>query len=81
MAKDKNIQVECYSGSRYGEHPLAFVYEGRRYTIANIIRQWRMPEGLCFRILTQEEKPSLEGQLFDLIYLEYEDEWNVFPMA
>ena len=74
MAEDKNTRVECYSGSRVGARPLAFLYEGRRHTVAAVIRQWRIPEGLCYRVITDEELR------FDLIYLEDEDAWDVIPL-
>lgn len=67
--------VECYSGARYGERPLAFVWEGKRQEIAAIPRQWRLPEGPCYRVITQNEEK------FDLIYLELEDEWQVYSLS
>lgn len=66
--------VECYSGARYGERPLAFTWEGKRHEIAAVQRQWRMPEGPCYRVITHDEEK------FDLIYLEEDDEWRVFPL-
>jgi hypothetical protein len=67
--------VECYSGARYGERPLALFWEGKRYEIAGIQRQWRLPEGPCYRVITQEEEK------FDLIYLQVEDEWRIFSLV
>jgi hypothetical protein len=75
MAQDVDAQVECHSGSRYGERPLAFVFEGQHHNIAAIVRQWRMPDGLCFRVVTQSE------QHFDLTYIEDQDHWRIFPVA
>ena len=66
-----NVQVECYSGVRYGERPRALILEGERMEIAAVLQQWRLPEGPCFRVITQDEMK------FDLFYLEAEDEWQI----
>lgn len=75
MAEDKDTPVECYSGSRYGERPLAFHFDGKRHIVASVLRQWRISEGLCWRIITDDELR------FDLIYLEAEDNWNIIPLG
>ena len=33
--------VECYAGSTYPEHPRAFVWQGARYVVTRVLRQWR----------------------------------------
>jgi hypothetical protein len=63
-------QVECTSGSRYGERPLAFNWDGERLEVAGVQRQWRTPWGMCYRVITQDERT------FDLFYLEGEDLWK-----
>ena len=73
MAQD--VKVECHSGFRYGEHPLAFETEGQRHLIAAVLRQWRTPQGLYFRIITEDEKR------YDLAYLEHEDRWEILLLA
>ncbi len=75
MGERLKTEVHCYSGARYGEHPLAFEWEGKHYEIAAIQQQWRLPDGPCYRVITQEE------ERFDLVYLEHEDRWGVFPMV
>jgi hypothetical protein len=75
MPEDKNARVECYSGSRYGEHPVAFTCEEKKYSVAAVTRQWRTPEGYCYRVITQEEL------LFDLMYLENEEVWEVIRIG
>ena len=74
MAERLKPVVECYSGARYGERPRAFTWEGHQHEVAAVQRQWRMPEGPCFRVITQME------ERFDLIYLESEDAWQIYPM-
>ena len=66
-----SVQVECYSGGRYAERPKALIVGGERMEIAAVLQEWRLPEGLCYRVITQDE------QRFELFYLEAEDEWRV----
>jgi hypothetical protein len=63
------------SGSRYGERPLAFTWDGERLEVAGVQRQWRTPEGMCYRVITQDE------QLFDLLYLEDQDLWKAVSLS
>jgi hypothetical protein len=37
----KKIQVECYSGFKINERPMAFTYQGRRREIQDIIDPWQ----------------------------------------
>ena len=71
MDESLNVKVECRSDAGYATRPLAFWQEGIRHEIAAILGQWRLPEGLCFRVLTQDETR------FDLFYLEDDDSWQV----
>ena len=34
------IEVECYSGYRADERPVAFTYKGRRWEVAEILDRW-----------------------------------------
>lgn len=75
MVERLKSNVECHSGSRYGERPMALIFEGQRREIAAVQRQWRLPDGPCYRVITQSE------ERFDLIYLEHADTWRVFPLT
>jgi len=63
------------SGSRYGERPLAFTWDGERLEVTGVQRQWRTPEGMCYRVITQEERS------FDLFYFEDEDLWKAVSLS
>jgi hypothetical protein len=69
--------VECYSGSAYGERPMALTWQGRRYSIREILSQGRTPLVKWFRIQTDA------GDLFELSYNEaaedstLEHEWQI----
>jgi hypothetical protein len=56
--------VECVSGSAYGERPTAFTWQGKRYIIQEILSQGRTPQVKWFRVLTDA------GDLFELSYNE-----------
>jgi hypothetical protein len=63
--------VECYSGSRYAERPLAFSWEGTRQEIAAVEAEWRTSAGRCFRVRTREDVRFL------LVYNESPDDWQI----
>lgn len=67
--------VECYSGGEYAERPRAFEWDGKRYQVAEILARWRMPDGPGFRVATPD------GMLFELIYRERADRWEVLPVT
>jgi hypothetical protein len=67
--------VECYSGSRYGERPVSFEFIGRRHSVKDVTRTWRSPEGLHFRVTTEEE------ERFELTYHEGTGEWSIADLA
>ncbi|MCJ7622520.1 MAG: hypothetical protein MUO76_03380 [Anaerolineaceae bacterium] len=64
-------QVECHSGSRYGERPIALRWQGQRLEILAIEVQWRSPEGPCFRVRTGQDL------VFELVYSESDDAWHI----
>lgn len=74
----EQIQVECYSGYKANERPIAFTYHGRRLKISEIIDRWYeggvkpdQPVIDYFKVRTSE------GQVFLLRYLSLFDAWSV----
>ena len=65
--------VACRSDSLYPERPVAFYYEGKRWCVVKIITRWRSPGFRHFRVLVEEES------VFELVYDETEDRWQVEP--
>ena len=63
--------VECHSGYAYAERPVALQWEGSRREIEEILDQWRIPGGVCFRVRTTD------GNVFELFYGELYDEWRI----
>jgi hypothetical protein len=72
--------VECYSGSTYGERPMALTWQGKRYTILEILSQGRTPMVKWFRVRTEA------GDLFELSFNEaagespLEHEWQILKL-
>jgi hypothetical protein len=74
----ERIEVECYSGYRANERPLAFIFEDRRWQVEEILDRW-YEGGL------QPSKPALdyfkvrttEGRVFLLRYNSLFDAWAI----
>lgn len=70
----KAAQVECYSGTRYGERPLNFTVHDTSYVIKVVEKSWRTPSALHFLVRTEDD------EMFELAYEEAADEWRVFSL-
>lgn len=66
-------QVECHSGTTYGERPIALYWEGERLLIVEIEARWRLPDGRKFRVRVEDDRT------FELYYIEQVDEWRISP--
>ena len=66
-------QVECHSGYRYAEKPRAFIWQGERLLVEQILQAWRSPSGPRFKILTRGQ------QVFELAYDEHTGRWDIQP--
>ena len=74
----EKIQVECYSGYKINERPIAFTYQGHRWEIQEIVDRWHegdidptRPEVNYFKVKTTE------GRIFILRYLPLFDSWSI----
>jgi hypothetical protein len=63
--------VECYSGTKYAERPIALNWQGERLLIAAILDSRRSPSGQRFRVQTED------GRVFELHYDERTDQWEI----
>jgi hypothetical protein len=75
----EKVDVECHSGYRANERPLAFFFQGRRWEIAEIVDRWYegdikagSPSADYFKVRT------IEGKVFLLRYLSLFDAWSVY---
>jgi hypothetical protein len=76
----EKIQVECYSGFKINERPMAFIYQGHRGEIQEIVDHWHegdidatRPEVSYFKVKTTE------GKIIILRYLSLFDSWSISP--
>jgi len=69
-----NAAVECRSDSTYPERPIAVIWNGLHREIAHILSRSRTPEGLHFRIQTND------GLTLDLFYDVAADKWSIAPV-
>ena len=74
----ENISVECYSGHKVNERPLAFTFQGRRHEIKEIVDRWYEGGLDATRPATDYFKVrTTENQLFLLRYLSLFDAWSI----
>lgn len=64
-------QVECYSGSRYGEQPRAFYWHEVRMPVSAILKRWRIPGAYYFLVKSEDDL------VYELCYQESTDKWHV----
>jgi hypothetical protein len=74
----ETLQVECYSGFKDAERPVAFLYQGRRWEILEILDRWyegsrdpARPEVRYFKVKTAGDRTFL------LRYLSLFDSWSI----
>lgn len=74
----ERIEVECYSGYKANERPIAFTFRYRRRQIEEIIDRWYeggvqpgRPEVNYFKVRTDE------GEVFLIRYLALFDAWSI----
>lgn len=66
----EQVAVECYSGARYAERPVAFTWRGKRLVVTSVERAWQTPDGPAFTIRTAD------GRRFELAYTSSNDQWT-----
>jgi hypothetical protein len=74
----EQVQVECYSGYKANERPMAFTYQGQRLEISEIVDRWY--EG-GFKpdepVIDYFKVRTSEGKVYLLRYLSLFDAWSV----
>jgi hypothetical protein len=76
----QQVEVECISGHKADERPVAFVFEGRRSEIREIIDRW-YEGGLdpTRPIVNYLKIRTTEDRVFLLRYLSLLDTWSAMP--
>ena len=70
----KVVSVECYSGARFAERPVALAWNGERLSVESIERAWQTPDSLAFTVR------AAGGLRFELTYLPASDQWTARPL-
>ncbi|UCC66506.1 MAG: hypothetical protein JSW32_00750 [Deltaproteobacteria bacterium] len=63
------VKVDCYSGYKVNQRPLAFFLGKKRLNVKEIIDQWYGPDHVYFKILAEDEN------IYILRYSEINDHW------
>ncbi len=66
-------QVETYSGSRLHEVPRRFRRQETWLEVAEILKRWRSPGQLSFKVR------AVDGRVYLLTYLQDADAWEAEP--
>lgn len=66
-----SIRVECYAGYRGEQEPRAFVFEGQRVEIADVIDRWLAPDHRYFKV------KDANGRLYILRHDTESGEWAI----
>jgi hypothetical protein len=64
--------VECLSSASYPGEPIALTWAGQRRQVAVILKRWRTPEGIGFRVQTSDDL------VLDLMY-DIAGTWHIDP--
>lgn len=71
-------QVECYSGYKISERPVAFTFHGRRMEISEILDRW-YEGGIDHQapVIDYFKVKTADGSVFILRYEKEADEWSI----
>jgi hypothetical protein len=67
------IQVTCHSGRSYADHPTSFTWNGARYDIDGIEREWLEPGEKHFIVQATKAGTPYDEKRFDICYHTQED--------
>jgi predicted homoserine dehydrogenase-like protein len=74
----EQIQVECYSGYKVNEYPIAFTFQGRRWDISEVVDRWY--EGGISpdkSVVDYFKVKTNDGSVFILRYVSDTDIWSI----
>jgi hypothetical protein len=74
----EQIQVECHSGYKANEYPVAFTFQGHRWEVSEILDRW-YEGGIKSNdpVIDYFKVKTAEGRVFLLRYLRLFDSWTV----
>jgi len=65
------IKVQCYSGSKVNERPIAFSLYHHTYQVHEIIDRWYGENSVHFKVKADD------GNIYLLKYDEWQDQWDL----
>ncbi len=68
------VAVKALASASEADRPLAFVYAGQRYRVAQVIRRDRTPQHLVFIVRCST------GAAFRLTYHLSSADWQIYPL-
>lgn len=71
MVDSESILVTCYSGRSYADRPASFVWQGKKYEVKQVEKEWLEPGEIHFVVKTQGR------ERFELCYHEPKDWWTL----
>jgi surfactin synthase thioesterase subunit len=71
VADKAAARVECYSGHRYAQRPVAIIWGEERLEVSEVEAEWHTTEGKRFWVRI------VDGRGFALSYSTEKDEWEV----
>lgn len=82
IVRYERTEVECYSGYKANERPIAFTWKGKRKEITEIIERWydggvysSRPRLDYYKVKTED------GRVFMLRYCAFFDMWAARPLG
>ena len=74
----EQVQVECCSGYKVNERPVAFTYQGRQWEIQEIMDRWYEGDLDASRpVIDYFKVRTTDGKVFLLRYLSAFDVWSI----
>ena len=74
------IRVACRSGRSYADRPTSFVWNGERYDISGIEREWLEPGGKHFIVKAAIAGNAESEKNWHICYDTSEDLWRLYEI-
>ena len=71
MISPVSNHVFCHSGHEFAERPTAFIWQGERHQVKDVVARWRTPYGKRFLVRTADTR------IFTVIYNESSGFWRI----
>ncbi len=69
------VRVHCAGGEGYPQQPRVFELLGVRYSVAQVLQEWRLPDSVGYRVITAD------GAQYELVYRPAREVWEVHALV